>query len=68
MADRHVHRPGRSREARSLRERSVRCYTFALGDEPRARGNVCYAEFCTCGAVRLVNTNAGFYERGPWIA
>lgn len=68
MADRHVHRPGRSREARALRERSVRCYVFALGDEPRARGNVYYVEACACGAMRLVNANAGFYERGPWIA
>lgn len=69
----HRHRPGRSREARSLRERSVGCYRGPVrypGDwrhEPRAGGNVCYVEVCACGATRTTNVNSPWREVGPWV-
>lgn len=37
-------------------------------EDPRARGNICDVETCSCGATRKVNVNRGFREEGPWVA
>ena len=36
-------------------------------ENPRAHGNVCYEERCSCGSTRLTNVNTGEREYGPWV-
>ena len=40
----------------------------ACRPNPRAHGNVCYVERCSCGARRVTNVNTGEREYGPWTS
>ena len=38
----------------------------AYPENRTAHGNVCFVEYCKCGAWRATNSNAGQVERSLW--
>jgi len=61
-ANRHRHRAIPSRT-------ETRPFSGPVGrhPDPRAHGNVCEVEFCSCGAVRRTNVNRRWMETSGWI-
>lgn len=52
--------------------RTTRCFSGSVvgrgqKQNPRAHGNVCHEDTCSCGAVRFTNVNGCDIERGPWL-
>jgi hypothetical protein len=52
--------------------RTTRCFNGSVvgrygKQNPRAHGNVCHEDTCSCGATRATNVNGCDIERGPWL-